>query len=337
MDLNQRPEPWRPHEIKVWHYQATLCQPLLIPAYPDRASDQREGLLLEATGPSGKRWAEASPLPGFSSETLATLRQCLPQALHHWHTHGQPSATTPASLAFALSSLNAAECHRPQSTPPRPLPLCHLLTAQTPLKALPQGATVKLKVGPEDLNTNFARISEITHQRPDLKLRLDANRRGSRTMVYAVMQHPWHTRIEYFEEPCADAADHYALAEAGIPIALDETLHEPGFALDHWPHIRALVIKPTLWGSLDRLRPLMAAAKQHGCAIVFSSSFEACVASQQLHQWAQHYAPDTPAGLDTARWWPDPLLAPASAAAGGWALRPLSPRRQVKQWCHITF
>lgn len=331
-------EPWHPQRIKVWHYQAQLCQPLLIPAYPDSATDQREGLLLEAQGPAGQRWAEASPLPGFSSETLAALIDATPQAIHHWHAHGLASPETPASLAFALSTLNGPECHEssPRQTP-MSLPISRLLTAQTALETLPQGANVKVKVGPEDITTHFARLTTITHQRPDLILRLDANRRWSQDAVYAAMQQPWRGQIDYFEEPCPTAADQYALAEAGMPIALDETLHEPSFDLAKLAHIRALVIKPTLWGSLDRLRPLIAAAQQQHCAVVFSSSFEACVAAQQLRQLAHHYSPNTPAGLDTEHWWPEPLLAQAGAAEGGWALRPSSPLRQVKPLCQITF
>jgi O-succinylbenzoate synthase len=93
---------------------------------------------------------------------------------------------------------------------------------------------------------------------PDLQLRLDANRAWTplKAQQFAKYVHPqYRDRIAFLEEPCKTRDDSRAFArETGIAIAWDESLREADFRFQAEPGLRALVIKPTLTGSLDKVR-----------------------------------------------------------------------------------
>lgn len=63
----------------------------------------------------------------------------------------------------------------------------------------------------------------------------------------------YRDRIAFLEEPCKTRDDSRAFArETGIAIAWDESLREPDFAFVAEEGVRAVVIKPTLTGSLEK-------------------------------------------------------------------------------------
>ncbi len=80
-------------------------------------------------------------------------------------------------------------------------------------------------------------------------------------------------RIAFLEEPCKTRDDSRAFArETGIAIAWDESLREPDFAFVAEEGVRAVVIKPTLTGSLEKVREQVQAAHALGLTAVISSS-----------------------------------------------------------------
>ncbi|MNQ91919.1 o-succinylbenzoate synthase [compost metagenome] len=78
----------------------------------------------------------------------------------------------------------------------------------------------------------------------------------------------------------------------------------------------AVVIKPTLTGSLDKVREQVTAAHALGLTAVISSSIESSLGLTQLARIAAWLTPDTIPGLDTlnlmqaqlVRRWPDNSL-----------------------------
>ena len=82
------------------------------------------------------------------------------------------------------------------------------------------------------------------------------------------------------------------------------------------PGVKAVVIKPTLTGSLDRVREQVAAAHAQGLTAVISSSIESSLGLTQLARIAAWLTPNTIPGLDTlslmqaqlVREWPDSAL-----------------------------
>lgn len=85
----------------------------------------------------------------------------------------------------------------------------------------------------------------------------------------------------------------------------------------------AVVIKPTLTGSLEKVREQVAAAHALGMTAVISSSIESSLGLTQLARVAAWLTPDTVPGLDTlslmqaqlVRRWPESALPCLNAEA----------------------
>lgn len=142
---------------------------------------------------------------------------------------------------------------------------------------------------------------------PDLHLRLDANRSWTpnKAQMFAKYVKPEHrARIQFLEEPCKTPAESLQFAEeTGIAIAWDETVRDAEFQQNppHFftPQVKAIVIKPTLVGSIQRCVELIKQAHAHGIQAVISSSIESSLGLTQLARLAQQYTPNTVPGLDT--------------------------------------
>ena len=162
---------------------------------------------------------------------------------------------------------------------------------------------------------------------PDLHLRLDANRAWTplKAQQFAKYVNPaYRSRIAFLEEPCKTREDSRAFArETGIAIAWDESLREADFEFAAEPGVSAVVIKPTLTGSLAKVREQVAAAHALGLTAVISSSIESSLGLTQLARIAAWLTPDTVPGLDTLnlmqaqllRPWPDSALPCLDVAA----------------------
>lgn len=138
---------------------------------------------------------------------------------------------------------------------------------------------------------------------PDLYLRLDANRSWtlSKAQLFAKYVKPEHRkRIQFLEEPCKTQDDSRQFAQdTGIALAWDESIREQGFKLEKEPHLAAIVIKPTLIGSLQDCVKLIEKAHQLGLKAVISSSIESSLGLTQLARIAKQYTPNVTPGLDT--------------------------------------
>ena len=64
-------------------------------------------------------------------------------------------------------------------------------------------------------------------------------------------------------------------------------------------HLSAVVIKPTLIGSIQRCAELINQAHSLGLKAVISSSIESSLGLSQLARIAQQYTPNVTPGLDT--------------------------------------
>ena len=295
--------------------------------------DQRQGLVLTATvdAADGQRQesVEISPLvgldsqgqmiTGFSRESLDVVIQQLTQILPPLHL--QPAdklldfaergtiANQYPALAYGLSLLHA-KLHGKLDG--------HLLTSRTvPLiyrqsdepvssvvakvNALPQSVlAVKVKVAQDSLEDEIKLIHQILAIRPDLKLRLDANRGFSleQAIEFAVCI-PLDS-IEYIEEPCQDPAENSAFYQAiEMPWALDESLNSPDYQFTMQPGLTALIIKPMLVGSLETLQQLIDTAEEHGVRTVLSSSLEASLGIEAISRLAHIMTPNEIPGIDT--------------------------------------
>ncbi|HHO0366922.1 TPA: o-succinylbenzoate synthase [Morganella morganii] len=266
----------------------------------------RDGLLVCLREDDREGWGEISPLPEFSRETLTEAQQAAEAWIAAWCQRSNPAESPLPSVAFGLScALAELDDTLPQTLNTRKAPLCtgdpdDLILA---LDAMEGEKIAKVKVGLYEAVRDGMVVNLLLEAVPDLRLRLDANRSWTRTKAdgFAKYVAPKHrTRIDFLEEPCKTPEESLCYAQdTGIAIAWDESVREPGFTVTAQPGVAAIVIKPTLTGSIARCRELITSAHREGLQAVISSSVESSFGLTQLARLAGWLTPDTLPGLDT--------------------------------------
>lgn len=275
---------------------------------------RREGLLVRVSC-SRDGWGEIAPLPGFSHETLDEAQAQAIEWLTKWREAGCDAPRVPLdgtypSVAFGIScAMDEMKGYLQEQGNFRAAPLCYgdpdELYAE--LNQLDGEKVAKMKVGMYEANRDGLIADMFLEAIPDLQLRLDANRRWTleKALQFAAKVKPQHrARIQFLEEPCKtpELSLEFA-AQTGIALAWDETLRDPDFDVkkraENQPHLRAIVIKPTLIGSIQRCAELIQQAHALGLIAVISSSIESSLGLTQLARMAQQYTPHATPGLDT--------------------------------------
>ncbi len=307
-------------QAQLWRYQVPMDAGVVL---RDRRLKTRDGLLvrLEENGVQG--WGEIAPLPGFSVESLEQATDAALAWLNAWRQGGDAALPELPSVAFGLSCARAELTGAlPDAADYRAAPLCtgdpDELFAM--LSAMPGEKVAKIKVGLYEAVRDGMVVNLLLEAIPDLSLRLDANRGWTplKAQQFAKYVNPeYRARIAFLEEPCKTREQSRAFAaENGIAIAWDESLREADFVMQAEPGLSAVVIKPTLTGSLDRVREQVAAAHAQGLTAVISSSIESSLGLTQLARIAAWLTPNAIPGLDTlslmqaqlVRAWPDSAL-----------------------------
>lgn len=305
---------------EVWQYQIPMDAGVIL---RNQRLKQREGLLVRLTQDQQTGWGEIAPLPGFSDENLAEAQSALLDWLSLWQSAKEAPLPELPSVAFGLScALAELAGGLPQAADYRIAPLCsgdpdELILA---LAAMPGEKIAKVKIGEYEAVRDGMVVNLLLEAVPDLRLRLDTNRRWTalKARQFAKYVNPAHrSRIAFIEEPCQspDQSREFSL-ETGIAIAWDESLREAGYTFQSEPGVVAVVIKPSLTGSLETIRQQVAAAHQLGQIAVISSSLESSLGLTQLARIAAWLTPGVIPGLDTLslmqaqviRPWPDSEL-----------------------------
>lgn len=292
----------------------------------ERRLKTRDGLFVHLQQGEKQGWGEVSPLPGFSLESLDDALVALLRWVNAWRDGTSSALPDVPSAAFGIScALAELDGTLPEAADYRAAPLCsgdpdELFAA---LAAMPGEKVAKVKVGLYEAVRDGMVVNLLLEAIPDLRLRLDANRAWTplKAQQFAKYVNPmYRDRIAFMEEPCKTRDDSRAFAqETGIAIAWDESLREADFEFIAEPGVSAVVIKPTLTGSLDKVREQVAAAHALGLTAVISSSIESSLGLTQLARIAAWLTPNTIPGLDTLnlmqaqliRRWPEnrlPLL-----------------------------
>lgn len=301
-----------PSRAGIYAYRIPLLAPLELPGTRVK---ERWGLVLKLTDSRGVvGWGEAAPLPGFSRESLAQCREALVGLAQQWlgGSKGQNSAGKVADSPSARFAFDCAcqELDRgplSATVPLDPYPLLSgdpdALLSRWQHWASPRPATIKLKLGRHSANEEARLIGALLRISPELRLRLDANRAWSRSQAeafFGALPGTAIQAIEYLEEPCRLLEESLEVAaQHRLPLALDESLREPGFQLPSSPFLCALILKPGLTGSLTALKTLLGQARQRGLRTVLSSGYESSLGTGQIAALAQQLTPGEPPGLDT--------------------------------------
>ena len=301
--------------------------------------DCRKGLVLEIQlNNQQAAWVEIAPLSGldinsqvisgFSQESLTEVQWQLQHVLAN--LIDQPLAIlndmaqqmSLPSLAFSLSLLDAKLTHKLPIRIDNP----HTQSAVVPLlydgmsievmtqKLLTQGDinSVKVKVAQTDMASEIQFVYQILAIAPHVTLRLDANAGFSLKQAIDFLACLPKHKIEYIEEPCINPNDNRQIyRQLGIKYALDESLNSPQFDLDvalQQPGLGALIIKPMLLGSLEKLQNMISQAHIEGVRCILSSSLEANMGINDLRLVSQALTPDESPGLDTLSAFTQPLL-----------------------------
>ncbi|VEB96177.1 o-succinylbenzoate synthase [Cedecea lapagei] len=287
----------------LWRFQIPMEAGVVL---RDQRLKFREGLLVRLTQGERSGWGEISPLPGFSRETLEEAQAQTECWLEQWLADEAAPLPEPSSVAFGLScALAEADGTLPQAADYRAAPLCtgdpdELILA---LSAMAGEKVAKVKVGLYEAVRDGMVVNLLLEAVPELHLRLDANRSWTplKAQQFAKYVNPdYRPRIDFIEEPCKTREQSREFSrETGIAIAWDESLRERDFTFVAEPGVSAVVIKPTLTGSLDKVREQVATAHRLGLKAVISSSIESSLGLTQLARIAAWLTPGTLPGLDT--------------------------------------
>ncbi|UYA59414.1 O-succinylbenzoate synthase [Pectobacterium sp. F1-1] len=266
----------------------------------------RDGLIVRLQEDERLGWGEIAPLPEFSVETLAEAEAVTLEQLQSWATGSAFSDDLLPSVAFGLSCAQAElDQHLPQAADYRKAPLCSGDPDELfdMLQAMPGEKVAKVKVGLYEAVRDGMIVNVLLEALPDLKLRLDANRSWTRAKADGFARYvapSLRSRIAFLEEPCKTREESREFArETGICIAWDESVREADFRVEAEPGVSAIVIKPTLVGSLARCQQLVQETQQAGLTAVISSSIESSLGLTQLARLAHWLTPETIPGLDT--------------------------------------
>lgn len=295
-------------DISIRERSGPLPRPVGNPASPEQ---RRAGLVLRLRDTDGNvGLGEASPLPGFSPDSLASCAAALAglstrdlagcfsgsasllEALARARALLAPGA--PAA-AFALeTALLDLACRRERRSPfellGRPalqrVELNAVLDGTLPdarvraLELMRQGyTTLKLKFGSrwESALDTLARLTE----HGGIRLRADANRCLGAGALERALPRLAALGLEFLEEPCAPEL-WPSLPAIRPPLALDETLGSLRGAelpaLLRQAHADVIVLKPMALGGFSECMRLADTAHAIGCAVVVTHLFDGPIA-----------------------------------------------------------
>jgi len=241
----------------------------------------RRGLILR-----GKSLGEVAPLPGYSKETLDDCLKNLDVSF--------------PSVRFANSSseLDLFDA--------RDIEISPLLIDSFDFSG--PATTYKIKVGHISLTDAISRLKKIKKEHPNLKLRIDANRKWTLMQALQFADNFTKSDFAYLEEPVNTFDELLAFSKkTSFPVAVDESLYDqPIDRILKLSSLRALVIKPTLFGGMEDIE---ACQKIIGdIPIVLSSSFESGMGLLSICKIASHLELTEPVGIDTYRFFKRDLL-----------------------------
>ncbi|NRD75730.1 o-succinylbenzoate synthase [Shewanella sp. VB17] len=316
--------------IELYQYQVPLDKSLSV---GKQKIDIRQGLILKINAlddtmlpcieqveisPLSGQDIEDNPIIGFSKESLEQvineIEQTLPQliGLSLGSLLELSQQTQLPSLAFGLSLLNTKFRgqligQRISLETMRSIPLIYpekhesLAMIQERIHSLPLNThSIKVNVAQTSLEEDIQLIHGILAVRPELKLRLAANRgfELEQAIEFAACL-PLHA-IEYIEEPCIDPRKNQSFYHAiEMPWALDESLNDPNYQFTMQDGLIALIVNPMLFGNLEKLQALQVQAQHAGVRMIISSSVESSLGIEALARLSQIMTPDELPILDT--------------------------------------
>ena len=325
--------------LTLYRYRLPFHKPF---ATPKGIFSEREGVLMHLETGHYSALAEASPLPGFSEESLENTERLL---IQHKETI-EPFLTSaftfpelqsvldsyplPPSAQFAISSLGAsillksgrATFQEMFTQPFRKQVRVNAVSGIGNRAGIISDIsahrargfrTVKLKSTPNP-ETLVSALREVVSKFPDMTFRIDANQSWPASEARSIIGLFSGMNVEYIEEPIrAESISGYRdlIDKSPVPIALDESLSGADSletALRTLPDA-VLIIKPTLMGNIFRLCETISANKSPLNRVVVTTALESAVGRSMVQSIAAITGdPDLAHGLDTGRLFKNDLV-----------------------------
>lgn len=297
------------------------------------AQSHREGAWLTLTDDEGREGhGEASPLPGYSPDTLAEVVAAFdasddtlvdaapPSARFAWETARLDLAAQRAGRPLARhvageGTLHAVACNAQPGAAGDPA------LVERSRAAWARGVRAfKVKVGGASWADEREALRRWRAAMPEgAVLRLDANAQWSRDEAVRVLNDLGGLGVAFVEQPCAELV---SLGEHAVPWAADESMRDPDFVaalLGDDPSPRrgcaAVVLKPAELGGWFVTRTIASQAAARGLGVVVTHVMDgpialaACCAlacSLEAPPWASGL--DAHPGLDAWPPWVVPYL-----------------------------
>ena len=311
--------------VCIYQYRLALKLPVL---WNRKLHSHRNGLLVCLKGVDVEGWGEIAPLPGFSQESLVKAKEeavALGKRLQDIPacTPDFGDASPSVRFGFELAQYNLdAKGHGQLSDKIAPVACCGLIDspnierdALTDFQNIFSYGAVKIKVGRQSLAQDIEFVHRICQENPELEVRIDANRAWTLKMSRDFLSNIRSLKLGYIEEPLKNKAELPEFARIShVPLALDETLREPG--TEKYREITDVyVLKPALSGGITTTRKEICRAKTEGKRCIISSSYESGVGMLGLIELARGI-PDEVHGLDTHRAFEQNIFSPPLPLTG---------------------
>ncbi len=277
--------------------------------------DKREGFLIRLSGQGFTGYGEASPLPGYSIESLAQVSQSLSglQNKSFFIEELFDLFQELPSLEFGISSAVGDLLGKLENTPLRFLisekPSGSVQINRLGKQSASHKQVVKLKVSPSS-GEEIRKI--IAENQGENTFRIDANRSFELVSSLSFFSKISPSNIEYVEEPflkpCLESIEEF-FQKTEISVALDESIYQKDCDIEKFAKseaVSAFVIKPCFIGSLTKIARLSKLAKDNGKKVIFSSPFDYFFGMASNLQIAAALSNDEPAGFDTFRYFRAP-------------------------------
>ncbi len=316
--------------VRLFSYRLPFLKPATFLSPP---LTHREGYIIEVVDVEGHiGQGECAPLPGYSTESLATSGSQLQRIARRIRRFEIDMAAPlesarqlceddcASSVLFAVESafaMLAASC--------RQIPVAGVFnedfSLDVPVNALIESAddlrsrlsqlssrnckAAKLKVGRQSVEKDIELVKVVREElAPNIALRLDANCRWRFEEAAQFASGVASCDIEYIEEPVSDWSELRRLKTEcpDLPIALDESVRDLSIEdIREGDYFSAVVIKPTVIGGIARSFEIVRACKKSGKKAVLGAAIESSVGLSMIAQMASSLLDEIPIGLDTGR------------------------------------
>lgn len=303
---------------KIYRYQLPLI-------YSQKQGEEniKTGFFVELINEQNCGIGEIAPLSGFSFENIEESFAQLKTTAQNWcqNAHIEYSKLFP-SVAFgfsmAITELTGffKNIVTPATNTGAKLFNCQAQLIET-IKEDPKIGLIKLKIANNSPKFDAQIINRVCEQNPLLKIRLDGNCKWTSEQALSFskcLSTKSLSAIEFIEEPTYDIEENLHFSNyCSLPLAVDESLQLAIREKNHQKlienkNIAVFVIKPSLIGSLDSIKQIIYLINNQNKKVVISSAMESSFTLIRLAKIAKILTPQTPYGLDTAKFYQYHLL-----------------------------